>query len=119
MKLVEMMGQSQHRNQPKSSVDYFAVVDPKTGEEQEIPIRRYFNYDSGDVGFGVGQGKSPYPAEWQFDYAEAAEDFTVMRRPFKKGQTIDLDMFTPYMTEFQTRKIFDAPDDIGEEDEGY
>jgi len=78
-------------------VFHIELEDPKSGDVMEASFRAYFNYESGDVGFGVGPGKSPYSPGWELDYAEVAEPFTFMGRTFQKGQVIDIDDFKPYM----------------------
>lgn len=62
----------------------------------EAVIAAHFHYDSGNVGFGVGYGKSPYRPQWEFDYAEVEEPFIIAGRTFKAGEDIDMDDLKSY-----------------------
>ena len=120
MKLNEVMNRYRPQNGQKATDElHIEVEDPNTGDLQELPILRHFAYDSGDVGFGVGAGKSPYPSEWTFDYAEAGDNFTFMGKDYRANTIIELDAFIPYMDDRAAKAIYDAPDDAGDQDEGY
>lgn len=122
MKLHEIYGRG--RRSPiragtkTSKVFYFELEDPNSDDYVEAAIRGYFTYDDGDVGFGVGPGRSPYPAEWEFDYSEVEEPFTFMGQQYQAGQEIDMEDFAQFMTQAQAKNMFPT-DEAGEYDGGY
>lgn len=111
MKLNEVFGRQNFRGgDTTSGVFHFELEDPRSGDMVEASVRGYFNYESGDVGFGVGPGKSPYAPSWEFDYAEVEEPFTFLGKTFQKGQYFDVDQFVPYMSKRQAADPFPTDD---------
>jgi len=123
MKLSSIL--EMQRGRPRAEGHFSMVVnDPKTGKELEIEFTGEFDYDSGDVGFGVGPGKSPYQPSFEFDGAEVAAPFVFMGRQFKEGDDFDVDAFAKYATEAERKRVDNEihdfePEDDRDEDHRY
>jgi hypothetical protein len=123
MKLNEVAWSNPRQQRPNSGQKSgqtitVGLMDPRTEEWIDVELRGNYQYDTGDVGFGVGPGKSPYPSEWELDYVDVAEPFEFMGRRYKEGQIIEIDDFKQYMEDHVAKTIFDGgPEDTG--DGGY
>lgn len=76
---------------------HLELEDPETGEVVEGGFYVHYTYDSGDVGFGTGPGKSPFQPEYTVEYLEVKEPFVFRGKTFRQGEEIDIDSIKQFI----------------------
>lgn len=99
MKVTELLEQ-RARRPGNRDIDYLEISasfeDPRTGEEIEPTFIVKLSYDDGNVGFGVGHGKSPYMPDWEAVAVEVSNTFVLDGKRYEDGTDVDPSMFDKY-----------------------
>ena len=105
MKLKEVYGRGRPNGDNVTKTFYVEIGD------MEIELIGHYMYNDGNVGFGVGHGKSPYSPQFEIDGITVGKAFELGGRRYKEGEHVDIEDFARHMDPQDVKHLEDQLED--------